>query len=45
MGERIKKLRAEAENAPKPVVDRAPPPEAFARVAALRRRRGHAHGA
>lgn len=45
MGERIAKLRAEAANEPKPVVDRPPPPEAFARVAALRRRRGHAHGA
>lgn len=40
MGERIAKLRAEAANEQKPVVDRQPPPEAYAKLAALKRRQG-----
>jgi hypothetical protein len=40
MGKRIAAMRAEQEGKPKPVVDRQPPPEAYAKLAALKRRQG-----
>jgi hypothetical protein len=41
LGKRIEAMKAEAEGS-RPVVDREPPPEAFARAMARRRRKGRA---